>query len=471
MRVQEEDFLYHRVADRLENMIENGVLKSGDKLLSVRTLCREQGVSHSTAFKAYSTLENKGLIEARAKSGYYVRFLPKPAAPRFAIDPEPNRHWSVEEMISEVYEKMSESGVMQFSLAAPDISLLPTAKLNKCLLEALRRSPASCLNYADASGNENLRRQVARLAFNWGGKPGSNEVVITNGCMEALSLCLRAVTQPGDTVAIETPTYFGIFNLLKSLHLHALEIPVDAERGIDLNFLKEAVQKRRISACLFIPNFNNPVGSVIPDATKKELVDLLAAAGIPLVEDDIYGEMYFGKVRPRCCKSFDTQGMVLYCSSFSKTLAPGYRVGWCLPGKYLARVRQLKLTHSLSTATPTQEALSLFCETGRFDLHLRHLRKALHTQCLRYSQAVAAFFPEGTRISRPQGGYVLWIELPRKVNALDVYRRARRQQISIAPGQLFSLSEQFGHYIRIGFGTPYTGAIELALKRLGNLVV
>ena len=471
MRIQEEDFLYHQVADRLENMIGNGVLKSGDKLLSVRTLCREQGVSLSTAFKAYSALESKGLIEARAKSGYYVRFLPQPEAPRFAADTEHNKQWSVEAMISEVYEKMSESGVMQFSLAAPDISLLPAAKLNKCLLEALRRSPGSCLNYADASGNENLRRQVARLAFNWGGKPHSDDVVITNGCMEALSICLRAVTQPGDTVAIESPTYFGIFNLLKSLHLHALEIPVDAEQGINLGFLKEAVQNRRIAACLFIPNFNNPVGSVVPDAAKKELVDLLTAAEIPLIEDDIYGEMYFGKTRPRCCKSYDREGMVLYCSSFSKTLAPGYRVGWCLPGKYITRVRQLKLTHSLSTATPTQEALALFCETGRYDLHLRHLRKALHTQCLRYSQAIAAFFPEGTRISRPQGGYVLWIELPRKVNALDVYRRARRQQIAIAPGQLFSLSEQFAHYIRIGFGAPYTDTIELGLKRLGSLVV
>lgn len=471
MRLQEEDFLYHQVADRLENMIENGALKSGDKLLSVRTLCREQGVSLSTAFKAYSALESKGLIEARAKSGYYVRFLPRPAAPRFSPAPPAKQSWTLEEMIADVYEKMSESGITQFSLAAPDISLLPTAKLNKCLLEALRRSPTSCLNYADASGCESLRRQVARLSFNWGGKPDPDEVVITNGCMESLSLCLRAVTRPGDTVAIESPTYFGIFNLLKSLHLHALEIPVGPETGIDLNFLKDAVRNRQIAACLFTPNFNNPVGSLMPDESKKELVDLLATAEIPLIEDDIYGEMYFGKTRPRSCKSYDRHGLVLYCSSFSKTLAPGYRVGWCLPGRYITRVRHLKLTHSLSTATPTQEALSLFCETGRFDLHLRHLRKSLHTQCLRYSQAIADFFPEDTRISRPQGGYVLWIELPHRVNALDVYHRARQQQIGIAPGQLFSMSGQFRHYIRIGFGAPYSGAVEAGLKRLGKLVI
>ena len=465
-----DDFLYLQVAERVETMIENGVLKSGDKLMSVRMLCREQGVSLSTAFKAYAALESKGLIEARSKSGYYVRFQQRPAAPRFAPSVPPKQTWTLEEMIADVYEKMSETGVMQFSLAAPDISLLPAAKLNKCLLEAIRRNPSSCLNYADASGSEHLRRQIARLSFNWGGRPDPDEVVITNGCMESLSLCLRAVTMPCDTVAIESPTYFGIFNLLKSLHLHALEIPVDADTGIDLGFLKTAISQQRISACLFTPNFNNPVGSLVPDETKKELVALLSAAEIPLIEDDIYGEMYFGKTRPRSCKSYDSDGLVLYCSSFSKTLAPGYRVGWCLPGRFLSRVRHLKLTHSLSTATPTQDALSLFCETGRFDLHLRHLRKALHTQCLRYSQAIAQFFPEGTRISRPQGGYVLWIELPNEVNAIDVYHRARRQQIGIAPGPLFSLSGQFTHSIRIGFGTPYSPGVEMGLKRLGSLI-
>lgn len=471
MRLQEDDFLYHQVADRVENMIENGALKSGDKLLSVRTLCREQGVSLSTAFKAYAALESKGLIEARAKSGYYVRFLPRPAAPRFWPEPPEKQSWTLEEMISDVYEKMSESGVMQFSLAAPDIGLLPTAKLNKCLLEALRRSPTSCLNYSDASGNEGLRRQVTRLSFNWGGKPAPDDVVITNGCMESLSLCLRAVTRPGDTVAIESPTYFGIFNLLKSLHLHALEIPVDPEKGIDLDFLSTAIREQNIAACLFTPNFNNPVGSLLPDESKKELVDMLAVAGIPLIEDDIYGEMYFGKTRLRSCKSYDHNGLVLYCSSFSKTLAPGYRVGWCLPGRFIEKVRHLKLTHSLSTATPMQEALALFCETGRFDLHLRHLRKALHTQSLRYSQAIADFFPEETRISRPQGGYVLWIELPHHIDALDVYHRARKQNIVIAPGQLFSMSGQFRHSIRIGFGAPYSPAVEAGLKKLGKLVV
>jgi DNA-binding transcriptional MocR family regulator len=271
-------------------------------------------------------------------------------------------------------------------------------------------------------------------------------------------------------VAIERPTYFGIFNLLKSLGLRALEVPTDPVTGPDLNFLEKAVAKKQLDAALFVPNFNNPTGSLMPDAHKQALVAMLAEREIPLVEDDIYGEMYFGKTRPRTCKSYDTNGLVLYCSSLSKTLAPGYRIGWCQPGRYTKRVLQNKLTHCVSSTTPTQAAIAQFCETGRLDLHFRHLRKALHTQCLRYLQAIAEYFPPETRVSQPLGGYVLWLELPESVDAFHLYHRARQHQINIAPGQIFSTDGQFSHHIRLGFGTPFSPEIEGSLRTLGRLV-
>lgn len=467
-----EDFLYSQVADRLEVMMTNGVWKTGDKLPSVRALSEEQGISLSTAFKAYSALESRGMIEARPKSGYYVRFglhrkAEPPRAPRYSAPPT---GLSVDEMLATVYANLSEAGIVQLSLAAPSADLLPAAKLNKCLLEALRESPTSCLHYENIQGNERLRQQLARLSFNWGGNSTAQEVVVTHGCMEALAFCLQSVTKPGDTVAIERPTYFGIFNLLKNLGLRALEVPTDPVTGPDLDFLQRAVAKRQIDAALLVPNFNNPTGSLMPDAHKQALVALLAEQEIPLVEDDIYGEMYFGKTRPRTCKSYDREGLVLYCSSLSKTLAPGYRIGWCQPGRYLKQVLQNKLTHCVSSTTPTQAAIALFCETGRLDLHFRHLRKALYTQYLRYWQAVAAFFPPETRVSQPQGGYVLWLELPENVDAFHLYHRARQHQINIAPGQIFSTDGRFSHHIRLGFGTPYGPEIEGSLRTLGRLV-
>ncbi|BAV09521.1 DNA-binding transcriptional regulator, MocR family, contains an aminotransferase domain [Filimonas lacunae] len=467
----QEDFLYLRIADRLQVQIEQQVLKTGDRLPSVRALSKEQGISITTAFQAYSELEIKGLIEARPKSGYYVRFTPS-QFPRLMAKQHKERpkKVSVESITSLIYQKMRQEGVTKFSLAVPSIDLLPEAKLNKSMMEAIRKSPTSCLEYEDTQGNPSLRSQLARYTFNWGGQHTADDIVTTQGCMEALGFCLKAVTDPGDTVAIETPTYFGIFNVLQSLGLKALEVPVDPTTGLDIEYLEKALDTVKIKACLFVTSFNNPTGCDMPVERKKQLVTLLSDRDIPLIEDDIYGEMYFGKTRPLPCKAFDTKGIVLLCSSISKTLAPGYRVGWCIPGKFLDKVIHLKLMHIVSSATPTQAAIAHFLETGRYDLHMRNLRKALHTQCLLYTQAIARFFPPDTKVSRPAGGFVLWIEMNEAVNTMELFHEALDHGISIAPGQLFNADGRFNHHIRISFGSTYNTTIEKSLQTLGRLV-
>ena len=470
--ISKEEFLYTQIAERLESQIENNILKTGDKLLSLRALSKEQGISISTAFKAYIELENKGFIEARPKSGYFVRYN---ATKLSKVSGTPKTESSfentgVDEMLRMVHQTLSQKGIVKLSRATPSSELIPSAKLSKAMMEAIRKSPASCTEYEEIQGNITLRKQIAKYAFNWNGSITENDVVTTQGCMEALVFCLKAVTEPGDTVAIESPTYFGIFNVMKSLGLKVLEIPTDPEQGADLEYLEKAIEKIPVKACLFVPNFSNPVGSLMPDHRKKQLVALLAKHQIPLIEDDIYGEMYFGKTRPKTCKSFDKEGLVMLCSSVSKTLAPGYRVGWCIPGRFLDQILSIKLTHSVSSATPTQVAIGLFFETGRYDLHMRKLRKALHTQCLRYIQAISEYFPADTKVSRPQGGYVLWIEMSAKVNAFDLFQRAMKENVSIAPGQIFSTDARFTHYIRISFGAPYSAVIDESLGKLGKLI-
>lgn len=422
---------YIDVAERIEKMIENGVLKVGDKLLSVRALSKEQGISLSTAFQAYYHLESKGLIEARPQSGYYVKFTPLDFCdlPTTCEPPEDAVPVSVDEMITSVYKELNSEKLLNFSLATPSIELLPAAKLNKAVVQAIRDSKWSCLNYDEIQGNTELRKQIARQAFNWGGICKEDDIVITAGCMEALAICLKAVTKPGDAVAIESPTYFGIFQVMESLGLKVVEIPTDPVTGIDLNFLEEAIARLDIKACLFVNNFNNPLGSVMPDANKKQLVEMLAGQEIPLIEDDIYGELYFSKTRPRTCKSYDKKGLVLYCGSFSKSLAPGYRIGWAIPGKFKQQVVRLKRMNTISTNTLSQAAIAHFLKNGRYELHLRHLRKALHTQSLRYIQAVSEYFPEDTRLTRPQGGFALWIELNKKINTYKLHKRDRKSVV------------------------------------------
>ena len=470
--ISKEEFLYTQIAERLESQIENNILKTGDKLLSLRALSKEQGISISTAFKAYIELENKGFIEARPKSGYFVRYN---ATKLSKVSGTPKTESSfentgVDEMLRMVHQTLSQKGTVKLSRATPSAELIPSAKLSKAMMEAIRKSPASCTEYEEIQGNITLRKQIAKYAFSWNGSITENDVITTQGCMEALVFCLKAVTEPGDTVAIESPTYFGIFNVMKSLGLKVLEIPTDPEQGADLEYLEKAIEKIPVKACLFVPNYSNPVGSLMPDHRKKQLVALLAKHQIPLIEDDIYGEMYFGKTRPKTCKSFDKEGLVMLCSSVSKTLAPGYRVGWCIAGRFLDQILSIKLTHSVSSATPTQVAIGLFFETGRYDLHMRKLRKALHTQCLRYIQAISEYFPADTKVSRPQGGYVLWIEMNAKVNAFDLFQRAMKENVSIAPGQIFSTDARFTHYIRISFGAPYSAVIDESLVKLGKLI-
>ena len=466
------DHLYMQVSEGIEKMIAEEVLRIGDKLPSVRVLSEEYGISMGTAFQAYYHLEGRGLIESRPKSGYYVRFnhhrfpdLPNPSLPDAF-----SHEVSVKEMIASIYTDIVAADVTNFALAVPDPSLLPTAKLNKSVMHALRNTTDHCINYEHTQGNVDLRKQIAKLAFNWGGKIKPDELIVTSGCLEAIMLCLKAVTRPGDTVAVECPTYFGIYQAIESQGLKVVEVLSDPVNGVDCNSLQKAIKKFSIKACVFVPNYNNPLGSCMPEANKKQLVDIITQHNIPLIEDDIYGELYFGKIRPRPCKYYDTKGLVMHCASLSKSLAPGYRIGWVIPGKFFDNVKQLKRIQNISCPTITQAAMAHYLIHGRFEYHLKNLRKALHTQSLRYVQAIIKYFPEDTKVSRPHGGFILWLELNKKVNSFALRTEAMKHKISIVPGKIFSGSNQFSNCIRISFGKPWSDEVDYGLMMLGKMI-
>ena len=470
--ILKSDHKYIEVSERIETLIERGIFKVGDKLLSVRALSKEQGISLSTAFQAYYSLESKGLIEARPQSGYYVKYSPSHVLdmPKVSEPLDDALPVTIDDMINSVYVDLNSKSLLNFSMATPSIDLLPTAKLNKAVLHSLRSSKTSCLHYEHIQGNVALRRQIARQAFNWGGTPSEEDIVVTAGCVEALSLCIKATTKPGDAVAIESPTYFAIFQLMESHGLKVVEIPTDPVLGMDIEYLTQAIPRFNIKACLVVSNFNNPLGSCMPDDRKKQLVEMLAKKEIPLIEDDIYGELYFGKTRPKTCKTFDKKGLILYCASFSKSLAPGYRIGWTIPGRFKDAIIRLKRMHTVSTNTLAQSAVADFLSNGRFELHLRHLRKALHTQSLRYMQAVCEYFPEDTCITRPHGGFTLWIEMNKKINGFKLHKRALKHNIGIAPGQIFSSQGRFENCFRLSYGEPWNPKIEEGIKTLGKLI-
>ncbi|QDZ29306.1 PLP-dependent aminotransferase family protein [Noviherbaspirillum sp. UKPF54] len=464
---------YEALAEEIAQSIRTGVMKLGDRLPSVRQASTSRGVSPSTVFEAYYLLEARGLIRARERSGYYVTAGAKSLPPEPDISSRPlgdSTNVDVSQLVFDVLESLKTRDVIPFGSAFPSPLLFP--------LQRLARSMASSVQEMDpwgtvddlTPGNAALRRQIALRYLADGLHIHTDEIVITNGALEALNLCLQAVARPGDCIVIESPTFYAALQALERIGLKAIEVPTHPREGVDLEAMALALERHKPKACWLMTNFQNPLGSSMPDEKKQALVELLASHDVPLIEDDVYGELYFGSRRPVSAKAFDTKGLVMHCSSFSKCLAPGYRIGWAVPGRFTQRVARLKVTTTLSASAPAQAALADYLAKGGYDKHLRQLRHALSVQQSAMVQAVARHFPKGTKATRPSGGYFLWIELPGKINTLEIHRQALSLGISIAPGPMFSAHRGFTNCLRLNYGHPWDERAEAALTTLGRLI-
>jgi DNA-binding transcriptional MocR family regulator len=463
---------YEQLAEEFSASIRNGVMKPGDRMPSVRQASSSRGVSASTVFEAYYLLEARGLIRAQERSGYYV------TAGGHQLPPEPELPLAgetaslpvkVSDLVFSVLAAVRTRDVAPLGSAFPSPLLYPLPRLARSLAHAAHAMDP--WNTVDdiTPGHAGLRRQIALRYLADGVYVQPDDIVITNGALEALNLCLQTVTRPGDAVVVESPTFYGALQALENLGLKAIEVPSNPREGIDLDLLAQALDMYRPAACWLMTNFQNPLGSLMPDEKKRALVGLLAAHAIPLIEDDVYGELYFGKRRPLPAKAFDEAGLVLHCSSFSKCLAPGYRLGWAIPGQFCQRVSRLKLMRTLAVAAPVQEGLCDYLVRGGYDRHLRQLRQALCRQQVALATAVLRHFPAGTRATRPEGGYFLWVELPHGVDTLALHAQGCALGISTAPGPMFSARAAFGHCMRLNYGHPWSDALEEAIATLGRL--
>ncbi len=467
----DQDFLYEQVASDIVTMIEAGSFRLGDRIPSVRELSRKRGVSITTVMQAYRSLEDKGLIEARPQSGYYVRLRQSPGLP--APDPAPHStlnpaEISVDKLVMRIIRDQLIPDMVQFGAALPDPELLPTARLNRNLAMVSRRPDFRQNACGIIDGCDELRVQVAQHSYQYGCQLAPKDILITSGCIEAISLALRATCKPGDTVAIESPTYFNLLQMLESQGLRALEIPTHPETGVSVDALRFAIEHQSVRACLFITNYNNPLGCLMPDERKAELVELLAAHEIPLIEDDINGELFFSGERPNVAKAYDKKGLVLLCSSFSKDISPSYRVGWIAPGRYKEEIERLKLVSNVAPPILTQLAIAEFLAGGGYDHHLRHIRKAYAQKTACMADAVLRHFPPGTHVSSPQGGFVLWVQMSEAVDALEMYSQALKMGITLVPGHVFSPSQGYRNYIRLNTA-QWSDQTAWAVQRLGVL--
>jgi len=463
---------YERLARYMADEIRAGHLATGARMPSLRQVTAQHRVSQSTATRAYHLLEQWGLVRAEERSGY---FAASPAGDdarnmRRAAPPPASAAVDISDLVFSVLDAAKRPGIVPLGSAFPAPQLFPLARLAKSLGQAARIVSPWNTVVDLPPGNETLRRQIALRYLRIGVSQAPDGIVVTDGALEALNLCLMAVTRPGDVVAVEAPGFYAALQAIERLDLRAVEIPVDPSTGLDLDALAAALATQPIRACWFMTNYQNPTGVTLSDAKKKALVELLARHDVPLIEDDVYGELHYRADYPLPALAYDRNGLVMHCSSFSKTLAPGYRIGWTSAGRYADRVRRLKLMTTLSASIPVQAGIADYLEHGGYDRHLKKIRAALQAQQHAMDDALRRWLPRGTRWTLPDGGYFLWLEFPEPVDAMALHRLAIERGVSLAPGPVFSASHAFEHCIRLNYGYPWSARVDDAVRTLGELL-
>jgi len=465
--------LYEQLADDVERQIRRGVFRHGDRLQSVRETSAQRKLSITTVVRAYLLLESRGLIESRPQSGFFVNLQGRDAAPEAPVArparPPVTSAVDVSRLVLSTLRSISVDDAVPLGSPYPDTAAFPSAKLNRYACAAGRDESVRGLRNALPPGHPKLIRQIARRYLDKGLAVDPGEIIVTVGATEAINLCLQAVARPGDVVAVESPTFYAMLHAIERMGMRAVEVPTDPQQGIEVDALAAIARTQPIAACMVMPNFQNPLGFQMPDARKQALVEFAARAGIPIVENGVYNELHYGARFPTTLKSFDRQGLVLHCASFSKTLTAAYRIGWALPGRYRDQVEKLKFLNTLTTPPIPQLALAEFLEREGYEHHLRRVRKSYAQQASLMRNVVLRFFPAGTKVSEPAGGYVLWVELPPQVDAMVLYQLALERGITIGPGHMFSCAGDYRHFIRLNYSMAWTKDIERAVIMVGKL--
>lgn len=469
---QVESFKYDQVSRYIHDLIEKGSLKPGDKAPSLRKLSKQLNVSIATISQSYVNLEDQGILKAKPQSGFFVDAQVNQIndIPKAASTSKQPRKVRFGELFEEIFTNADNPRIIPFGTSKPSMEFMPVKALTRATKSIITRHPQRCMDYSFPPGDRKLREQIALQYQYTSTRVSADDIIITSGATEALSLSLQTVAKRGDIIAVESPTYFAVLRLIEKMGMLALEIDTDPVTGINLEALEEAFDTMDIKAVLASPNISNPLGCLMPEEKKRELVTMLAERDIPMIEDDVYGSVYFGDRAPRPAKSYDLNNLVLSCSSFSKSLAPGYRVGWVLAGRYKDKVRELKQAMFSATSSINQMAMAEFLSSGQYDRHLVRLRKAMREQVEKGRYMICRSFPEGTYISKPQGGNVLWVEMPRGCNGIEIFNRALQHNIGITPGILFSATRRFKNYIRINCGYPWDETNVKAIATLGQIV-
>jgi len=465
-----KSYKFEEFTTSIEKNIREGIYKPGHKLPSVRELKKQYQISITTVQNGYEHLMILGLVESIPKSGYYVSSRPE----RLPDQQKAPRSLIVRDSIFEnnlVLTTSLRAGrkISEFNVAAPGDLLIPQKLLLRTMQQVIREYGMSLLRYYPSNGSEDLKNNIIKRAAGYHTSINPEELIITDGALQALYIALASTCNSGDVIAVESPCVFSILEVVRTLNLKVIEIPVDLESGFDIDFLRKACLKNKIKAVLVTPNFHNPTGVLLSDEQKKALLSVVQQHGIALIENDIYGDLNFNGQRPSTIKSFDDSGLVMTYSSYSKTLAPGIRLGWLSTGKFMERAEQVKFSLGSTVSPIYQETVNRLLAGSSYERHIRAFKMQLAKNAYFTINLLADNFPEGTSIFTPSGGYNIWVKMPNHIDMDHFYDQCEKIGIRFTPGYTFSFSNNFTQYFRVVFAAKYSPKDIEAIKLAGQV--
>ena len=467
-----KEFAYQKLANNLQENIEKGIFSNGTKLPSVRNLSKNNNLSVSTVLQAFYELEKRGLIVAKEKSGYYVNFQFDKNILTKTVSYKPKaRLINKTSLINSIINSLNTKDFVSISSSLLPADLIPSAEIARLMKRAINENTDYLNAYCTPPGLYDLRYEIYKKYTSLGLNISPDDIVITNGCIEAISFSLQTVAKAGDIIAIESPTYYGLLQLIESLGMYALELPTDPITGIDMEQFEKISEMIKIKACILIPNFNNPLGSLMPDANKKALIEITNKKGIPVIESDVYSDLHFDDYRPKSLKFYDNENLVFTCSSLSKSVSAGLRIGWVINGRYNPEIEKLKFIHTISSPTINQLTAALYLKDSNYERQLKILRKNLKIKKAELISILVKNLPEDEiKISNPQGGFLLWLQLPKEIDSFELYQEALKVNLAIIPGIICSPSQKYKNFIRLSAGFTDRYEMEQRIKILAKLI-
>lgn len=462
-----KSYKYEVFTKGIEEQIRKGALRAKDRLPSVREIKERYNLSTSSVQSGFESLMIKGLIESHPRSGYFVCEMKEShiSERKTKLSPVVRDEVFMKNMM---LTSKQTSEATSFNNAVPGDLLIPQKLILRTMQEVIREKGASLLRYYPSNGLESLRKQISQRMGIYGCILNPEELIITDGALQALTIALSSVTKAGDIVAVDSPCVFSVLEVIANLGLKVIEVPVNHHNGFDLEYFQKACAENNVRALVVTPNFHNPTGIMMSDETKKELLRIAEARQVCIIENDIYSDLYFGEERPSSIKSFDHKGLVMIYSSFSKTLAPGIRLGWLYAGHYYSRAERTKFVLGRTVSPIYQELVLKLLQENRYERHLRSFRKKLHQQAVQLLGTLRKYFPQDSYFPQPQGGYSIWGQMPENIDMQKFYQYCEDHKVLFTPGDTFSLTDQYSHHFRIVFAERITPESILLLEKMGE---